>query len=237
MNFQSLILDVNKVETQAGLLALLSQYFKGYGIDRIIWLYIPPESLFEHGKLSLCHAGYEDFPEMINVLETGVRDMRGVTRAELRSHNEHAPHIRGNEQYKGVFETISKNILRALNSRNIEPGLRVATYGPKQKDSIFDIAKPTQSKISKEEIQSACQAVHMRLCELKENDWVSIFGLTERELHVLEGVSRGLSNKEIAKELGLSPHTVNSYFRAIALKLNVSDRVAAATKSIDLGII
>lgn len=52
--------------------------------------------------------------------------------------------------------------------------------------------------------------------------------LTEREHQILEKVGAGLSNKEIAQELGLSEKTVKHYMSNILQKLQVRNRVEAA---------
>lgn len=52
--------------------------------------------------------------------------------------------------------------------------------------------------------------------------------LTSRELDVLNCVSLGMSNKEIARHLGLSQETVKSYMNKIFLKLNVNNRTKAS---------
>jgi DNA-binding NarL/FixJ family response regulator len=54
-------------------------------------------------------------------------------------------------------------------------------------------------------------------------------GLTQQELRVLALVARGLSNKEIARVLGLREKTVRNYVSAILDKLNLGSRVQAAT--------
>ena len=53
--------------------------------------------------------------------------------------------------------------------------------------------------------------------------------LTEQELRVLALISRGLSNKAIARALGLQEKTVRNYVSAILTKLDVSSRLQAAT--------
>ena len=53
-------------------------------------------------------------------------------------------------------------------------------------------------------------------------------GLTERELEVLELLSIGLTNKEIAKKLFLSEKTVKNHLNNIFKKINVTDRTNAA---------
>ena len=49
--------------------------------------------------------------------------------------------------------------------------------------------------------------------------------LSERELEVVRGVSEGLTNKEIAERLELSPHTIKNYLFRIFDKLGVSNRM------------
>jgi LuxR family maltose regulon positive regulatory protein len=61
--------------------------------------------------------------------------------------------------------------------------------------------------------------------------------LTEREQKVLQMMSIGLSNKEIAKELELTVHTIKTHARHIYRKLAVSNRTQAVHKGKILGII
>ena len=51
--------------------------------------------------------------------------------------------------------------------------------------------------------------------------------LTPRELEVLRLVARGMSDKEIATNLGLSAHTVHRHLSNILTRLNVPSRAAA----------
>ena len=52
--------------------------------------------------------------------------------------------------------------------------------------------------------------------------------LTARELEVLELIGGGYSNRDIAKILVISEHTVNDYTKKIYRKLEVHSRHAAA---------
>lgn len=61
--------------------------------------------------------------------------------------------------------------------------------------------------------------------------------LTPRLLEVLELVGRGLSNKEIAAELGLTEGTVKIHVTNLLAKLGVSDRTQALITAIKRGII
>lgn len=56
--------------------------------------------------------------------------------------------------------------------------------------------------------------------------------LTQRQEDVLVGLARGLANKEIAEELGMSPSTVRVHVSAILKALNVENRTQAATSTL-----
>lgn len=51
--------------------------------------------------------------------------------------------------------------------------------------------------------------------------------LSQREREVLQGIARGLSNQEIAKELFLSNGTVRNYVTSLMTKLNAHNRTDA----------
>lgn len=56
----------------------------------------------------------------------------------------------------------------------------------------------------------------------------ALSSLTAREREVLERVAEGLTNKEIARELSVSPATVKAHVERIIAKLGVTDRTQAA---------
>ena len=61
--------------------------------------------------------------------------------------------------------------------------------------------------------------------------------LTVRELEVLGLVQRGLSNREVAKELFISRGTVKRHVENIMTKLGVSDRTQAVVRALQLRIL
>jgi len=59
--------------------------------------------------------------------------------------------------------------------------------------------------------------------------------LSAREMEILEHVTMGLINKEIASKLGISQQTVKNHMTSILKKLNVKDRTQAAVTALRRG--
>ncbi len=59
--------------------------------------------------------------------------------------------------------------------------------------------------------------------------------LSPREMEILEHVTHGMSNKEIAYKLGISHQTVKNHMTAILRKLRVDDRTQAAVYALRHG--
>jgi DNA-binding NarL/FixJ family response regulator len=61
--------------------------------------------------------------------------------------------------------------------------------------------------------------------------------LSSREIEILRMVSKGLTNKEIARVLQISQYTVRNHLNHISAKLEVTDRTEAAMVAMQQGII
>ena len=61
-------------------------------------------------------------------------------------------------------------------------------------------------------------------------------GLTPREVEVLELVARGMTSAQIAKELFLSPRTVETHLNSIYHKVGVNSRAAATRFALEHGL-
>jgi DNA-binding CsgD family transcriptional regulator len=59
------------------------------------------------------------------------------------------------------------------------------------------------------------------------------YGLTDREQEALVGISLGLTSKELAKRMNISPNTVRAFLRLIMIKMDVSTRGGVVAKILD----
>lgn len=87
--------------------------------------------------------------------------------------------------------------------------------------------------VAAKEIAAALEAIHggeimVRISEHREPASPMVSGLSVRQREVLELVGRGMTNKEIGRELGISPYTARMHVSALLKILGVSTRGAAA---------
>ena len=83
-----------------------------------------------------------------------------------------------------------------------------------------------------------CIWIHPKIASIINHTFVNAkltpkedFNLTSREREVLELLTQGLSNTEIADKLIISTHTAKAHVCNILTKLSVTDRVQAAVKA------
>ena len=61
--------------------------------------------------------------------------------------------------------------------------------------------------------------------------------LSSREINVLSQVARGLSNKQIARKLGISDKTVRNHLSRIFRKLDAGNRTQAVMNAMRIGLL
>jgi DNA-binding NarL/FixJ family response regulator len=66
---------------------------------------------------------------------------------------------------------------------------------------------------------------------------INVAGLTSREVNVLRLAARGLSNKEIAKRLVVTPKTIGNHIEHIYTKIGETNRAGAALFAMRNGLV
>ncbi|MFI1104428.1 response regulator transcription factor [Streptomyces melanogenes] len=84
---------------------------------------------------------------------------------------------------------------------------------------------------------SVTRALLHRVREPEQQRWRRDVPLTGRENEVLPMLAEGLSNKQIARRLGISSHGVKRIVASLLLKLGAPNRTAAVVTAIQNGLI
>ena len=99
--------------------------------------------------------------------------------------------------------------------------LEAGAHGAIMKSAPFD-----EIVAAIESVAAGQRSVSSEVESILEQD-PPIPALTDRQLHILASVTRGLSNTDISRELGLDPTTVRDHLSVIFKKLGVANRAEA----------
>jgi DNA-binding NarL/FixJ family response regulator len=97
------------------------------------------------------------------------------------------------------------------------------------------LADSNLEMVDRAELADAIVSLPVRRAE--DGDGVLIEALTAREQEVLELVSDGLHNRDIANALGISEHTVKFHLASLFGKLGASTRTEAVHRGLRHGVI
>lgn len=143
---------------------------------------------------------------------------------------------------KLVPETDAKRTLQAsfFNYHN-EDGVSAPLYGPNGNNGflIFSfgvVLESAEVPRAKEMIRLGNRAFFDFAIHQQHRD-VAATPLSPRELEVVALSAKGQSNKELARTLGISPCSVDTYMRRIFAKLGVTDRAQAVLRCLSLGLV
>ena len=67
------------------------------------------------------------------------------------------------------------------------------------------------------------------------HDLAARFQLTDREREVVEHLADGLTSKEIAQRMRISPNTVKAFLRSVMIKMGVTTRSGVIGKIVEAG--
>ncbi|THF68164.1 transcriptional regulator [Deinococcus sp. Arct2-2] len=124
----------------------------------------------------------------------------------------------------GLMQTLCLSWVGPLLARQQEPELARAV----QAGQSLDVAA-----LIGELVATGIPGEHRRPAPLRAP---TPFSLTPRETQVLGLLARGLSNKQIAAQLGSGVYTVNDQVKAVFSKLGVGNRAAATRYALEHGL-
>ncbi len=140
----------------------------------------------------------------------------------------------------------------ALRQKNDLPGALAALERALRKAEpegyvrlFADLGLPMAELLQEIRARGIMQEYADRLLEALQVDYASLPGsgqtlpepLTAREYEILQLLSAGLSNREIAERFVLSPETVKKHVSSIVGKLGASNRTEAAARARTLGLL
>jgi two-component system NarL family response regulator len=187
----------------------------------------------------------------VAALLDGEEDIRVVAQARsgeeaVRLHAQHRPSVTimdlrlpdgmsGVEAIRRIRATAPDALFVVLTTydgdEDIHQALEAGARGYLLKDSFV------------EEVVGTVRAVHAGARRLPEpiaqrlSERPPLSDLSPRELDVLRLIARGMTNKQIAEELGIVEGTVKIHVNRVLGKLGVDDRTAAAMTALKRGII
>lgn len=142
--------------------------------------------------------------------------------------------ISGSPEGSNGKASLSPNLLNLLNARSESNAAPIffSALGREYSCRVFDlrawsddITPPTLALYFTQE-RSMVETVF----QVSEE-----YHLTDREQEALIGVAMGLSSKELAVRMNISPHTVKAFLRLVKIKMGASTRAGIVGKLIDKG--
>ena len=123
-----------------------------------------------------------------------------------------------------------RTLYKRLHAAGFKDGIAVPVSSRPGEVAIFSFSgRQKEFRFSQEELklpQHACHAMNTRWNELAEKEPPP--ALSPREMEVMALIAAGRSNQEIAVDLAISAHTVDTLVRRSFAKLGVSSRIEAA---------
>lgn len=132
--------------------------------------------------------------------------------------------VHDEQQY--LFEALRSGVSGFLLKRVVPEGLVAALRGVLAGETVVD------PLLSGRVVKIAAES------EARGTFWPGLqYGLTKREAELLELLTEGLPNKEVARHLCISEETVKSHLKSIYRKLSVSDRTEAVAVALREGLV
>jgi DNA-binding NarL/FixJ family response regulator len=169
-----------------------------------------------------------DAPDVM-VLDTALPDMRGVEairRARQARRGLRVLALVNRADDQTVFEVLRSGADGCLEKTVGAGGLAQAIAAIASGNRVFT---PEQERTGVEELG--------RLARHAREASAVAAAVTPRELEILRYASQGLTMRQVASRLGVSPRTVEAHIAKVYRKLGVTNRVRAIGRATELGLI
>ena len=227
---------VNVLEGYTTISDLLNGVFKKLGVAHSFYMHFPAVGAFDFTSSGIfypynipdlitnyysAHSKYDDDAVIVTTLEKG----RPLWLSDS---------LKDELVTKIGFDRMVRKALAAIGD-----GLCCPLYGPDNRKGFiitcFGRDKSEFDPIMEHQVQSLAQIMHVRYCLMIKGLQKKV-KLTSRESEVLELISYGKTNPEIAIILGISSRTVAVHASKVFMKLGTSDRVNAAMRAQTINI-
>ena len=146
--------------------------------------------------------------------------------------------VMGTRLIKEQFTKIKVIILTTFKDKEyIQDALKYGAFGYMLKDSSHDVIyEGIKTAFMGNMVVHPDVAVEMMGSSSAVNHDIEKFGLSDKELKIIEGIAKGFSNKEISEEMFLSEGTIKNNITNILSKLELRDRTQIAIFAFKNGI-
>ena len=118
--------------------------------------------------------------------------------------------------------------------RQVAPDIRVLLVSAYANPAIYDSAIESRAEgyVSKDATPQEIVTQILAVSDDRTPQKRRLGALSDRERHVLKQVARGLSNKQIARQLAISENTVRNHLTRIFSKLRATNRTEAVMNAL-----
>jgi ATP/maltotriose-dependent transcriptional regulator MalT len=181
---------------------------------------------YEHAERALAHATEPRQPLAL----LAIHRLIGELDIETGRHEEAAHHL---DAALALAEACEAPYERALTLLAIAQ-LRIATGETQTARTLLEDARTICEPLGAQPALARADALLARLPADPAHAYPA--GLSAREVEVLRLVAQGMTDRQVAEQLFLSPRTINQHLRSIYNKLGVSSRAAATHFAVERGI-
>lgn len=211
-------------------------------MEKIKLLIVDDEKLIRDG-LKIMLSTFEDI-EVVDTCENGFKALDickskeiDIVLMDIRMKD--CDGVMGTRLIKDQFNKIKVIILTTFKDKEyIDEALKYGAFGYMLKDSSYDViyeGVKTAYKGNMVVHPDVASQMILKSSIIKNKD-IERYRLSEKEINIIEGIARGLSNKEIAEELFLSEGTIKNNITSILSKLELRDRTQIAIFAFKNGI-